>query len=78
MSKAITLLTILAALLLAAVRSEAFEPPFFAAAPEASPASQQPRFDPSMQAICKQVEVALDEGYGVSRHETRYVCQQTR
>ncbi len=24
---------------------------------------------------CREVDVALDEGYGVSRHETRYECE---
>lgn len=26
-------------------------------------------------ASCREVDVALDEGYGVSRHETRYECE---
>jgi hypothetical protein len=30
----------------------------------------------SMKALCKEVDVALDEGYGVSSHETRVVCAQ--
>ncbi len=28
----------------------------------------------SLKAVCKEVEVAVDEGYGVSGHETRIVC----
>jgi hypothetical protein len=28
----------------------------------------------SARASCREVDVALDEGYGVSRHETRYEC----
>jgi hypothetical protein len=31
--------------------------------------------DSTLQALCREVDVALDEGYGVSRHETRVVCQ---
>jgi hypothetical protein len=27
------------------------------------------------QAICRQIEVEIDEGYGVSGRETRVVCQ---
>lgn len=30
----------------------------------------------SAQALCKEVEVPIDEGYGVSRHERRVVCEQ--
>lgn len=29
----------------------------------------------SPQALCKEVEVPIDEGYGVSRHERRVVCE---
>ncbi|BBU60631.1 hypothetical protein MSC49_05660 [Methylosinus sp. C49] len=29
----------------------------------------------SAQALCKEVEVPIDEGYGVSRHERRVVCE---
>ncbi|CAN2534921.1 MAG TPA: hypothetical protein VIF40_05185 [Methylosinus sp.] len=29
----------------------------------------------SPQALCKEVEVPLDEGYGVSRRERRVVCE---
>ncbi len=32
--------------------------------------------DASMQALCKDVDVQLDEGYGVSGYETRLVCRQ--
>jgi len=32
------------------------------------------RGDASVQANCREVEVELDEGYGVSSHEKRYVC----
>ncbi len=28
----------------------------------------------SLRAVCKEVDVAVDEGYGVSSHETRTVC----
>jgi hypothetical protein len=31
--------------------------------------------NPVPEAICKEVEISLDEGYGVSRVEKRSVCQ---
>lgn len=48
----------------------------------ASAASREPegaerdRDAPSPQAMCRQVEVQLDEGYGVSSRETRLVCEE--
>jgi len=34
-----------------------------------------PQGDSPLQAICREVVVETDEGYGVSSHETRYVCE---
>lgn len=31
-----------------------------------------------MQAVCREVFVDADEGYGVTRRETRVVCDETR
>ncbi len=28
----------------------------------------------SLKAVCKEIEVPVDEGYGVTGHETRVVC----
>ncbi|MBG0809545.1 hypothetical protein IY145_09155 [Methylosinus sp. H3A] len=36
---------------------------------------KETRRAPSPQALCKEVEVPLDEGYGVSRRERRVVCE---
>lgn len=41
-----------------------------------TPAARE-QTDSSPQAICKQVEVQLDEGYGVSSQETRVICQES-
>jgi hypothetical protein len=30
--------------------------------------------DAEMQAICREVLVDIDQGYGVSSHESRYIC----
>jgi hypothetical protein len=30
----------------------------------------------SENSLCREVDVPLDEGYGVSRHEKRLVCQE--
>ncbi|PWB83056.1 MAG: hypothetical protein C3F11_08610 [Methylocystaceae bacterium] len=47
--------------------------------PADQPATQERSEDlPSPQALCKQVEVKLDEGYGVSGRETRVVCDQNQ
>ena len=31
-----------------------------------------------MQAVCREVVVETDEGYGVSRRETRFICNEGR
>lgn len=31
-----------------------------------------------MQAVCREVLVATDEGYGVTDHVTRFICNETR
>jgi hypothetical protein len=48
-----------------------------------SPTPEQPvgkkgaRRADSPQAVCKEVEVQVDEGYGVSQRERRIVCDDT-
>lgn len=37
-----------------------------------------PDVNSAQEALCKEVDVALDEGYGVSRIEKRSVCQDAR
>ncbi len=46
----------------------------------AGPAAPQPGTQGEVAANlqCRQVEVAVDEGYGVTSHETRYECPPTR
>jgi hypothetical protein len=34
--------------------------------------------DEDMQAICREVLVDIDQGYGVSSHESRYICGDKR
>lgn len=48
-----------------------------------SPAIQQARSghaqeDNAMQALCREVLVDTDEGYGVTNHEARVVCDSLR
>lgn len=46
---------------------------------DSTPSRERPaqgKADDSPQALCKEVEVQLDEGYGVSGQETRVICQQ--
>jgi hypothetical protein len=42
------------------------------------PATGAERRADSPQAVCKEVDVPVDEGYGVSRRERRVVCAQER
>jgi hypothetical protein len=34
--------------------------------------------DEDMQALCREVMVDIDQGYGVSSHESRYICGDKR
>ncbi|MCX7898640.1 MAG: hypothetical protein N2444_00870 [Methylocystis sp.] len=36
------------------------------------------RSDPNMQALCREVLVDTDEGYGVTNRESRFVCDEAR
>ncbi|WP_018267391.1 MULTISPECIES: hypothetical protein [Methylosinus] len=68
-----------AALAGASVRSMALEASLFDWLPflhEDSAEKKDARHGASPQALCKEVEVPVDEGYGVSRHERRVVCEQ--
>jgi hypothetical protein len=38
----------------------------------------QPQDDNAMQAICREILVDTDEGYGVTNHEARVVCDELR
>jgi hypothetical protein len=38
----------------------------------------QTQDDSSMQAICREILVDTDEGYGVTNHEARVVCDDLR
>jgi hypothetical protein len=40
--------------------------------------SMQTQDDNSMQAICREILVDTDEGYGVTNHESRVVCDELR
>jgi hypothetical protein len=42
------------------------------------PAAGSERRARSPEAVCKEVDVPVDEGYGVSRRERRVVCDQER
>ncbi|MFA6207017.1 MAG: hypothetical protein WC689_12465 [Methylocystis sp.] len=41
-------------------------------------AAQARDADEDMQAICREVLVDIDQGYGVSSHESRYICGDKR
>jgi len=36
---------------------------------------ENPREGASVRVNCREIDVEIDEGYGVSSHETRYVCE---
>ena len=37
-------------------------------------ATRAPDADADMQALCREVLVDIDQGYGVSSHKSRYIC----
>lgn len=41
-------------------------------------AAENARADASMQAMCREVLVDVDEGYGVTNRESRFVCDEGR
>lgn len=43
--------------------------------PRAPQTKGTPRIGASAQVNCRQIDVELDQGYGVSSHETRYICE---
>jgi hypothetical protein len=45
---------------------------------DASSRQQTPHGDVASRASCREVEVAIDEGYGVSSHVTRRECAPAR
>jgi hypothetical protein len=81
MNKAFFVLTAtLACCLPSHARATGLERLFSATAtPDSAEQSRAPNTTPrngaSAQANCRRIVVELDEGYGVSRHETRYVCE---
>jgi len=83
MNKAFFVLTATLALCLASnVRATGLERLFSVTATQgateqsdARPVRENPREGASVRVNCKEIDVELDEGYGVSRHETRYVCE---
>lgn len=42
----------------------------------AAPAAEQARGDNAMQAVCREILVDTDEGYGVTNHEARVICDE--
>lgn len=40
--------------------------------------TEEARNDSGMQAVCREVVVDTDEGYGVTNHESRVVCDNAR
>lgn len=84
MKKPILLLLALSAgLSLACAASSALDGSILGSAAAAPPAQERPAGQNSAsdgaspQALCRQVEVPLDEGYGVSSREKRIVCQES-
>jgi len=68
-----------AALASASARSKAVEFSLFDWLPflhEDAAEKKDTRHARSPQALCKEVEVPLDEGYGVTRRERRVVCDE--
>lgn len=52
--------------------------PVVAARRHVAPSPDAPHNDAGMQAICRDVVVETDEGYGVTSRESRRVCEEGR
>jgi hypothetical protein len=44
----------------------------------AAPSQEQARNDNAMQAVCREILVDTDEGYGVTNRESRVICDNLR
>lgn len=44
----------------------------------AAPGTQAFPGEADMQAVCREVVVATDEGYGITDHVTRFICDEAR
>lgn len=47
-------------------------------APSHAPHQAQARDETAMQAMCREILVDTDEGYGVTNHEPRIICDELR
>lgn len=79
------LVTFLVLTIAAASAAQALESPFSAAADtahparrHAAPAREEARGDNGMQAVCREIVVDTDEGYGVTNRESRIICDHLR
>ncbi|MCC3246858.1 hypothetical protein LG047_16295 [Methylocystis sp. WRRC1] len=79
------ILTLLAMTSIFAGAAQALEFPFFsvadsahAARRRAAPAREEARNDEGMQAVCREILVDTDEGYGVTSKESRIICDELR
>ncbi len=44
----------------------------------APPRHEEAQKDTAMQAVCREILVDTDEGYGVTNHESRVICDELR
>ena len=78
------LLTLIVAALSIATVSQALEGPKVAAsdprpaAGRRAPPAQGVGESDGMQAVCREVLVEIDQGYGVTSREARFVCDEAR
>jgi hypothetical protein len=85
MMSTLKLITLCCAALIAAGAARAVETEHLAAnsPPHAqrrhvAPSQEQARNDNAMQAVCREILVDTDEGYGVTSHESRVICDELR
>lgn len=78
-------IVILATTMSLANTTQALEFPFFSAADSsrpgrrhAPPAREQASSDSTMQAVCREILVDTDEGYGITNQESRIICDEMR
>jgi len=79
------ILTLLVMTLSFAGVAQALELPFFSVVDSNHAARRRPalareeaRNDSGMQAICREILVDTDEGYGVTNQESRIICDEIR
>lgn len=68
------LFPLIAALLVATASFALDRSQLSVSSPTVAARERAPEANDEMQAMCREVLVDIDQGYGVSSHESRYIC----